>query len=208
MTARYLPADVDLGGDPEPLTRPARALRPAPLPEDRKPRRPGIPIKPVAPVDDYDKVLNRLGDDLYPGAASYPRRPDAAARPGRPIPIHTPDPDDPITFHRGGGSVAHGLFQQVHSGQVWIPFRPAPPTADDVAAAAAGIRYMMTRYANAFATVGAAVTAMHDQFKQAGVLPDTPPDDPKAAALWHVRHRHNGPPRPAAGKSRRPRSHR
>lgn len=56
-----------------------------------------------------------------------------------------------------------------------------------------------------------AVTATHGQVQQllrsAGVLPEEPPSDPRERALWARRNRSTGPPRPAAGHTRRPRNH-
>jgi hypothetical protein len=43
--------------------------------------------------------------------------------------------------------------------------------------------------------------------RDAGQLREEPPADPRARALWARGNRSTGPPRPAAGRTRRPRTH-
>lgn len=48
---------------------------------------------------------------------------------------------------------------------------------------------------------------VYGQLRSAGVLPEAPPEDPRARALWLRRHRSPGPDREPAGRQRRPRRH-
>lgn len=45
------------------------------------------------------------------------------------------------------------------------------------------------------------------RLRDAGLIPEEPPADPRDRALLARRHRSTGPPRPAAGHARRPRNH-
>lgn len=45
------------------------------------------------------------------------------------------------------------------------------------------------------------------QLREAGLLPEEPPADPRERALWMVKNRNTGPARPSAASARRPRRH-
>lgn len=49
--------------------------------------------------------------------------------------------------------------------------------------------------------------ALYEQGREAGLLPDAGPTDPKARALWARQHRSTGPQVPRAQAARRPRRH-
>jgi hypothetical protein len=43
--------------------------------------------------------------------------------------------------------------------------------------------------------LGPVVTRLREDLREAGVLPEVPPEDPKAKALWLRQHRNTGPER-------------
>ena len=49
----------------------------------------------------------------------------------------------------------------------------------------------------------AALGPVFEQLREAGVLPETPPEDPRAKALWLRQHRSTGPARPGPQHRRR-----
>jgi hypothetical protein len=57
-----------------------------------------------------------------------------------------------------------------------------------------------------FATAMDQLRQVFDQFRDAGVVPAQPPDDPRARALWLRQHRNTGPSRDVVHQ-RRPRRH-
>lgn len=48
-----------------------------------------------------------------------------------------------------------------------------------------------------------ALTRLGDQLREAGLVPDQPPTDPQARALWLRQHRNHGPARPGPQNTRR-----
>lgn len=73
------------------------------------------------------------------------------------------------------------------------------------------LRSVRDSFRAAIRQLGEAITATGGQMQQllgaAGQPGEEPPADPRARALWARRNRSTGPPRPAAGHSRRPRNH-
>ena len=49
----------------------------------------------------------------------------------------------------------------------------------------------------------AAIGPVFEQLREAGVLPETPPEDPREKALWLRQHRNTGPARPGPQNRRR-----
>ncbi len=69
------------------------------------------------------------------------------------------------------------------------------------------IQTVMRQMVDAINGTAPQVERLRDALRQAGQLPEEPPTDPRARALWARRNRSTGPSRPAAGHARRPRTH-
>jgi hypothetical protein len=62
------------------------------------------------------------------------------------------------------------------------------------------------RLTAAFQDTARAAAQLH-QLGAAGLVPESPPEDPRERALWAAKRRGTGPPRTPAGRARRPRRH-
>jgi len=58
-------------------------------------------------------------------------------------------------------------------------------------------------FREAMEQLGPVMQRLRESLQEAGVLPETPPEDPKARALWLRQHRSTGPARPGPQRRRR-----